>query len=109
MGGWLGGRRFALLHFAERQSRNLLPTRGCSCLAHDLEDPTPSDVERPSPGARQTKGVWIVTRHGEEHNLRPPDQVLIGYVAHAVARRHPAIDGVIPIITHHEVMTRRHL
>src|SRR5262245_6398753 len=93
-----------------RASRSLSLRLAATALAHETEDAPPADVERPRPWARQPEGVGVVDGGREEDDLGAPHQVLVGDVAHAVARRLlAAVGGVVAVVAHHEVMAGRHL
>ena len=68
-----------------------------------MEKPVPPDEYRPAPYLPKTG----IAANGEEDYFGAANKVFKWDVAYRT--RHPAVGGVVPVVTHHEVVTFRHL
>src|SRR5215813_12101904 len=78
--------------------------------ANAREKARPANIEGPCPRRRQAEGARIVDRSRKEDDLGSSDQIFLGYEAYAARPcRHTAIDGIVAVVTHHEIRVRRHV
>src|ERR1700759_4656603 len=80
-------------------------TRAFMSLANDIEQALPTQRPRPQPYLPRMR----IAAHREENNLGLADQVLERHVSDAAGRRrNAAVERIITVVAHHEIMIRRH-
>src|SRR5262245_58230046 len=78
--------------------------------ANAREKARPANIDGSWPRRSQADGARIVDRRRKEDELGSSDQVFLGHDAYAARPcRQTAIDGIVAVVTHHDIRVRRHV